>query len=367
MTMSCVNILYRTKNADTPHGDPTNVHGDFHINYWKLPKSRSSYNRAIDFGVYIEDATNILESISLTVPFNVTKENIIDLSGALFDENFLSYFFNGNYQVITLKDCPTYRYAKDRNGLKSFCVYELCQNSIEVQSLTRGTLITIKFLSYPKNLNEIQEKTNEGKTDEGRTEQLYNLYFRFRVKNLKEGDLCFTEDISNDFLQSAFSRSEMSHLKVNELREMDHSDIQELLSKNSFVSLEKFHFYFIGSSEDESVSGSTPYHSCALLEPSIWKNYIDNLNPFGKKCISYHWQSYNVEKHNVFFKTVYSYRNWKKMTKYAFIVVVLSLLASLILECGKLVYVSINKCMTTNDTSKCCTCIRNDNVKKYAN
>lgn len=329
--MSSVNILYRTRNANTPNGDPVNIHGDLHINYWKLPNSKG-YNRAIDFGVYLEDLEKSLESISITVPFTLEKSNVEDLSSTLFNEDFLSYLFSGSYQILSLKDCPTYRYAKDRKGEKSFCIYELCSNSIEVKPLVKGTLITVKFLSEPKNLNEILETVGDGNP-----KQTYNLYFRFRISALKEGDFCFTEDISNDFLQSAFSRSEMSHVKVNELREIDHSDIQELTSKNSFVTLSKFHFFFIGSSEDEAVSGSTPYESCALLEPDIWKDYIGNMNPLNKKCISYHWKSIGTDKHSVFFKTVYSCRNTMKILKYAGAVVFLSLIASCVMELGKVI------------------------------
>lgn len=350
--MSSINVLYRIRDANTPNGDPTNVRGELHANYWKLP-NESDYNRAVDFGIYLENLENSLESISITVPFSVKREDITDLSSKLFNEDFLSYLFSGSYQVLTLQDCPTYRYAKDRKGDKSFCIYELCSNSIEIKPLVKGTQIIIKILSNPKNLNEIQETIGGANP-----EQTYNLYFRFRISNLKEGDLCFTEDISNDFLQSAFSRSEMSHVKINELREIDHSDIQDLTSKNSFVTLCKFHFFFIGSSEDEAVSGSTPYVSCALLEPSIWKDYIGNLNPLNKKCISYHWKSIDTDKHSVFFKTVYSCRNKKKLFTYASAVIVLSLVASICMELLKCSY----NTMCSSDKKELSDSIRQKNA-----
>lgn len=350
--MSSINVLYRIRDANTPNGDPTNVRGELHANYWKLPNG-SDYNRAVDFGIYLENLENSLESISITVPFSVKREDITDLSSKLFNEDFLSYLFSGSYQVLTLQDCPTYRYAKDRKGDKSFCIYELCSNSIEIKPLVKGTQIIIKILSDPKNLNEIQETIGGANP-----EQTYNLYFRFRISNLKEGDLCFTEDISNDFLQSAFSRSEMSHVKINELREIDHSDIQDLTSKNSFVTLCKFHFFFIGSSEDEAVSGSTPYVSCALLEPSIWKDYIGNLNPLNKKCISYHWKSIDTDKHSVFFKTVYSCRNKKKLFTYASAVIVLSLVASICMELLKCSY----NTMCSSDKKELSDSIRQKNA-----
>lgn len=47
--MSSINVLYRIRDANTPNGDPTNVRGELHANYWKLPNG-SDYNRAVDFG-----------------------------------------------------------------------------------------------------------------------------------------------------------------------------------------------------------------------------------------------------------------------------------------------------------------------------
>lgn len=278
----------------------------------------------------MEDLSESLDSITITVPFTIQEESISDLSKYLYAEDFTSYLFGGSYQVLTLKDCPTYRYAKDRNGGKTFCIYELCSNSITVSKLVRGSKITISFLSEPKNLNEIKE-TVEG----GENANSYNLYLRFRIRELENESFCFTEDISNDFIQSAFSRSEMSNIKINELREIDHNDVQELTNQNSFVTFNKLHFFFIGSSEDEAVSGSTPYDSCSLLEPSIWKDYIGDMNPQNKKCISYHWSSVNKEKHNIFFKTVYSSGNLFKQVKYAIVVVLLSAFGSFIYDMVK--------------------------------
>lgn len=335
--MSSINVLYRTKTSSIPNGETVNVHGDLHINYWKLPNDADGYNRALDFGVYLEDLSETIASLIITVPFKVDRANILDLSQKLSNEDFTSYLFGGSYQILSLKDCPTYKYAKDRSGNKSFCIYELCSSSINVSDLERGTKIMISIQSEPKGLNEIKERV-----DGVETTNSYNLYLRFRIQEVKEGSFCFTENISNDFIQSAFSKSEMSNIKINELREIDHNDFQDLTSQNSFVTIGKLHFFFIGSSEDEAVSGSTPYESCSLLEPSIWDDYISNLNPLNKKCISYHWSSINREKHNIFFKTVYSSRNLIKQVKYALVVIVLSILGAMIYDVGKKIIVTTN-------------------------
>ena len=345
--MSSINVLYRNKASSIPNGEPVNVHGDLHINYWKLPRETGGYNRAIDFGVYLEELTETIVSLTITVPFRVDKTSIVDLSQKLSNEDFISYLFGGSYQILSLKDCPTYKYAKDLSGKKSFCIYELCSSSIKVSNLEKGSKIVISIQSEPKGLNEIKE-TVEGieKTNS------YNLYLRFRIQDVEEGSFCFTEDISNDFIQSAFSRSEMTNIKINELREIDHNDVQELTSQNSFVTFKKLHFFFIGSSEDEAVSGSTPYESCSLLEPTIWKDYISDLNPRNKKCISYHWSSVEAEKHNIFFKTVYSNRNLSKLAKYAFVVIVLSMFGSMVYDIGKNVICVTNKYIQSVISSK---------------
>ena len=60
------------------------------------------------------------------------------------------------------------------------------------------------------------------------------------------------------------------------------------------------------------------------------------MNTSSKKCLSYHWSVDESRKNKVFFKTVYSSHNCKKIMKYALCVIMLSFLASCLFEASKI-------------------------------
>lgn len=286
--------------------------------------------------------------MAICLPFSVSKDNVCDLSLCLHDETFVSYLLNGRYRCLTLTDCPTYHYLQlqdEQDEGKNLCLYEICNESKEIVQLNKGCMLLIKFLSYPKNLNEIKEKAAVDSAEDNK----YNLYFRIRIKNLSENDLCYNEDISNDFLQSAFSKSEMAEIKFNDKRNIDHSDFQTITREHSFLELSKIDFFFSGSSEEETVTGSSPFDDCELLDSDLWKEYLSGVSSTKKKCLSYHWNIDTTCKNKVFFKTVYSSHNWKKILKYALCVILLSFIASCILEVSKIDYKTVDNSFTNNN------------------
>lgn len=358
--MSWLNILYKVKNGSKPNPNPS-ISARVHVNYWKLPVEKhfwntESYRRSLDIGVVLENVSDDIEDVSICLPFSTQLKDVHDLSTYLHDETFVSHLLNGRYRCLTLKDCPTYRYLQlqdEQNEGKNLCLYEVCDESKNIISLKNGCMLSIKFLSYPKNLNEIKEKPSKDSKEEDK----YNLYFRIRISNLSENDLCYNEDISNDFLQSAFSKSEMAEITFNDNRNINHSDFQTITRERSFIKLSKIDFFFSGSSEEETVTGSSPFNDCELLNPDLWKAYLSGVNTGSKKCLSYHWSVDETRKNKVFFKTVYSSHNWKKILKYSLCVIMLSFIASFLLEMSKVGLKTVintinNKDSTTSIVSK---------------
>lgn len=338
--MSWINILYKLKSSDAPNSE-TALCAHLHVNYWKLPLgkeakeagivcSSDNYSRLIDIGILLRDVDDNIEELVICLPFRFNTSEVIDLSTHLYEEKFISYLFCHPYRVLTLKDCPTYRYAKkeddDMDGV-NFCIYELWPDSLDTEDLTKGTMLHLKFLSYPKNLNEIREKANS----DSENDKKFNVYVRFRIRNLKENDFCFCEDISNDFIQSAFSKTEMAEIKFNEKKTINHNDYQRITNGRDFLALSKIHFFFTGSSDDENVIGNK-MDDCELLDPEIWKDYIFANNKFSKKCISYHWSVDTNNSNHVFFRTIYSSRNIKKIIKYALVVIAMGFIGSGLVE-----------------------------------
>lgn len=332
--MSWLNILYKVKSSSTPNAD-SSISANIRVKYWKLPYKKfryfwKDYHRWLDIGVTLEGISDNIEEVIICFPFKIKKEDIEDLSKYVRDDNLASHILEKRYVVRRLSETIAYYRFENQDEEKDdfpLYLYEICEDSKDIKDLQEGCAFLLKILTNPKDPNEIKESPDGKKTEPGK----YSLYFQFRVKGLTEEDICHNESISNDLVQSAFSKSEIVDIVFNDLSHIDHSDHQSLTAEYSLLQLSHINFAFIGSSEDETVIGNKPFDDCELLEPKIWGDYIKGINPNGKKCIAYHWKLPN-KPWKVFFKTVYSSRQWWKLVKYSAYVILLSFLASLFLE-----------------------------------
>ena len=196
---------------------------------------------------------------------------------------------------------------------------------------------------------ELKELPPTGNFVQGENTKGPGVYFRLRISNLKKNDFYYEERVSNDVFQSAFSKAEMVDIRINEIREFDKEVVDDLRKNRHFVSFDKFHFFFIGSSENEQVAGNVGFHDCRLLDSSKWKNYEDAINDKRKKYLAYHWSIKNnataFTTCNVFLRTIYSSLNFKKSFKYCLIVIILGFIGSFL--CNMVQFV--NSKTETND------------------
>ncbi len=334
--MSWLNLLYKIKKSTEPNPDPS-IKARANVHYWKLPVEENwhskKYSRWLDIGIIVENINNDLEEIAIYLPFRTTTDSITDLSSFVREENFVSHLFKNRYGRILVKGSPSYHFLYKENSEeedKNYYLYEICPASKETVDLVKGSLLKIKIESHPETFYEIKERVSES----SEKDKKYNLYIHFRIKDVSDQGIGHTEDISNNLIQSAFSRSEMVDITFNDKVNIDHSDYQSITKEHSFLELSEIQFTFIGASEDETITGYPPINDFELLDPSIWAEYMSGMNPNEKKCISYHWKIQNSPS-KVFFKTVYSSPSVKKFIKYSGYVVFLSFLASLLLETGK--------------------------------
>lgn len=326
--MSCIGVLYNSVAKQNPNLDDK-VMADFQINYWKLPKKHWGYTRFLDLGLQLYDAKDV-SSVCFYVPFKLNDSQLSDLGKELANDNLLSILFNESFRVENDPNVRDYRYAVSTGEKKqAFWIACLASTDFIVHPLKHGTLVEVLFKTKPNVQKGIKNAAAEKKNN-------YNLYIRIRIKNITDKSLSYIESVSNDFFQSVFSRTEMMNLHVNAIGEFDDEDYKDLVSKHSFVSFNKIHFFFIGSSEDETVLGTTSYTDNRLLDSDKWMPYIGTNNPQNRKCLAYHWKKTGpIESCNIFLRTVYSCADILKILKYSAIVVVLgalgSFLASLIM------------------------------------
>lgn len=343
--MSCIGVLYDSVANQNPNLDEK-LMADFQVNYWKLPKMRWGYTRFLDFGLLLYDAKDV-SSVQFYLPFKVEAVQVADLGRMLANDNLLSILFNEPFRVENDPNIRDYQYASSTGEKKqAFWIACLASTDFKIHPLKHGTILEVLFKTKP-NLQKGIKKADDEKRDN------YNLYIRIRINNLSEKSLSYIESVSNDFFQSVFSRTEMINLHINAIGEFDDDDYKDLVSKHSFLVFSKVHFFFIGSSEEETILGTTTYTDNRLLDSKKWKPYIGGNNPQGRKCLAYHWKKTGpMDNCNIFLRTVYSSANLWKILKYSAIVIILgamgSMLSSVVLPSS-----ACNCPPTQNDTVNC--------------
>lgn len=325
--MNCIAFLYKVRQSASPK-EEYNPSIDIHANYWKLPVSNSEYNRFFDLGIKVYNSQDI-ESIFVYLPFvdASLKDRIEDLGKIVSSHEFASTFFNNDMGVHTFPNSPSYSYVLpvNKDSEQPFWIYAIDKSNIEVTKYPHGSLIEIKVLTRPEKMNIAPIDTNEGEIGQN------NLYIRLRINNIKEGEFFTIESIKNDVFQSAFNNTEIINFHVNSIRELNSDDFQMLKTSASFLQVNKFHFFFVGSPQDEVVSIGSQKIECGLIDISKWEKYLKQSHSKKKTCMSYHWKYEQIQNpYHIFCRTIYRASNWCKIIEYILIVLVLGIFASYI-------------------------------------
>ena len=328
--MNSIGILYTLRNSSEP--SKINVSAELHVNYWKVPTGKGNYKRFLDFGIFINEVAREISSVSFYFPFKVEANSLKDLGEILSKSELLCTLFNNDYVIRNINGSPSYfciSPSSNSDKAHPFWLYVLGENNFKVNEVKpNGSIVNVQILSTPKKNGGIQPASNDRKPKR-------NLYFRFRVEDIPADSIFYEENISNDFLQSAFSKTEMIDFRINEVREMNPKAYEEITKDKSFLPFSKIHFFFVGSSEDEQIAGNTDYKDCRLLNYDRWHTYVGEDYDNKRKLIAYHWcwkgddKIQTRDKYSIFIKTVYKSIKWRTIVKYCSVVFGLSLVAAI--------------------------------------
>ena len=327
--MDSIGIYYTTKVNKTPNDPSGTISTDLHVNYIKgKSHDNDGYKRILDFGLKIIDDARKIDSIYFYFPFTSTEANITDLGEICSNHEFLSTLFNENYTVSNDSNNSYYRAEPVSSEKETFYLYKLGKENYKVSKISNNhTLLQIQIKSLPRqNGLEVKDKDK------------LSIYFRFRLHDLPINKIFHLEKMSNNFLQSAFSKVEMLDFSINEIRKMS-AKVQEELSAENRIALrfKKIHFHFIGSSDDEQIDGSTHYRDCALLDAERWGNYLSDIDIKNHQCIAYHWcmkseEGKTIPGYNIFFRTTFKDLSKGTLIKYLLIMVALGAMGSGLIE-----------------------------------
>ena len=277
---------------------------DLHFNFWKIPNGTSKSHKFLDIGIKVSNTKNI-ESLKIYFPVKIEKKDFKDIVEKFIHKvDLVSAIFNENYKVISTASSKSYEIRNTKNEFV-FNIYKTSINDLIFEQKHSGTIININI---PK-----EEKTN---------------YFRFRIKGDFINSLCTISKPTNSILESAFSEIEMIDFRINEIRDLNH-DLLEEIKVERLLKIQKQHFFFICSKDEELIGNHQPFLSCRNLENYKWDDYVGIKNINNQIYLAYHWKETNIESVSTLIKTKYEKNNWKTIAKYAIFALIIAVTVEL--------------------------------------
>jgi hypothetical protein len=277
---------------------------DLHFNFWKIPNGTNKSHKFLDIGIKISNTKNI-ESLKIYFPVKINETDFEDIVDKfIYKVDLVSAIFNENYKVVSTASSKSFEIRDAKNDFV-FNVYKTSVSDLNFEQKYEGTIVNI---SIPK-----EEKTN---------------YFRFRIKGDFINSISTISSPTNSILESAFSEIEMIDFRVNEIRDLNH-DLLEQINEEKIIKIQKQHFFFICSKDEELIGNHQPFLSCRNLENYKWDDYVGIPNANKEVYLAYHWKDKDVESVSTLIKTKYEKNNWKTILKYALFALMIAVLIEL--------------------------------------
>lgn len=299
-------------------------HCEVHLNLWKKATRKRFQLKVqylLDIGIKIFESKNTIESLTLFFPFQMNKDKVSDLGGilsnskslvnVLFNESMIHTDGAGNQGSLSKFESK----AKDESTKKkrSFHLYTLAPNNYDVKKIDglEGT-----FLKINLNGANLPDADKNG-----------NLYIRFRISindNAAQQYLKRDENLANDVLQAAFSKTELYDIRINDRRETDDKVLEEIETTmhNTLMPISKAHFFFVTNVVDHVSNGNSERMDARMLEMDKWETYAPYQDKHPR--IAYHWKKVadgteTFENFEIFFRNICDNRNHLKILLYLFV------------------------------------------------
>jgi hypothetical protein len=295
--MKSIAIWYESNNIGNDISD-----AELHFNLWKIPQKQGKYNRFLDIGVKLE-RTDCIKKLNIFFPTYIDNGDISDVVDRFISDNALvCAIFNEDYKITSNPQSKFYSLSKLDNEF-DFDVYKLEDSDITLKNNYGGTIVQICL------------PPNSRKT-----------YVRIRICGKYCNGIGAIEKPSNAFIQSAFSKIEFIDFRVNDLRDLNYSLIEQI-KRGVILTFNKVHFFFVCSSTEDLIGSHIPCINSRNLEQNKWQKYLnDNVQSIDNNMIAYHWKETGVSNFNVLLKSKYEKNDWKTILIYLLILFILTLL-----------------------------------------
>lgn len=322
--MDTIGILYSLRGGNPR--EEKKVTAQLHINYWKI----TNKERYIDFGLMLDGPYWSIKSIWFYFPFEVSKKDVDDLGNILNDTETICTLFDQNFTVgKDTQSSYSLVSANPNTSENPFFLYRLGEENFAFPEGFKKRVLEICFNSTPPSSPKIIKQKPDENSENIETAKS-TLYLRIRV-NVSDKHFLTTERIANDVFQSAFSKSELINIRINDRSELDYSVNEKLSKGNEWLTFSKIHFFYIGSSDEEQLTSSVPYKDCKLLNINKWASYLEVISSKKSHYLAYHWRvasESEMDKFGIFVRTIFKARDFLKILLYVIIVLLISALGS---------------------------------------
>ena len=252
------------------------------------------------------------------------------------DQQTLSAVFNTEVKSWVNENQNFYNVTFPDSKGRDFYFYKLGDTNFEKEKA--GNIPSEGFYLYIK-INGEPQKTKE-KSD---IDSNY-IYLRFRMLLKSQSGFVKTEQISNDLLQAAFSSTDLFDIRINESRVLN-TKIKEQMELKLYKPFEfdKLHLFYMVDTRENVDNGSSLKQDTRIVEEEQWGEYLPKSSLRNSTFVAYHWKKRRknidetekkkeepIKSFNVFFSTIYPKTNFKRLTVYIFVVVILGFLGSML-------------------------------------
>lgn len=289
---------------------------ELHFNLWKVPSNRRKFKRFIDIGIML-DRTDSVGHLNIFLPVTLEGMDVTDIvKDFIKDNNLVCAIFNENFKTLAQANSKVYK-IHNQAGDFQFNIYQLDNSNLSVEQKFKGTIVKV---SCPP----LDQKT----------------YFRIRINEKFCHSLVTIQRPSNSFFQSAFSKIELTDFRVNEVRDLNPS-LLEQMNQEKQLKISKGHFFYMISSNEDVINYHTPFLSCRHLEKDKWDKYVGNNSiKNNERILAYHWKVKNKTDFNVLIKSKFESNNWLTIAIYILVLFILTFIFNTI---STIVYESLKK------------------------
>jgi len=319
MNKNCFAIWY-TPKISSGKREPLKI--DLHLNLWKLPLKKNILEKIIkkkndahflDIGLRIKETSNVRD-INIFIPFLVLKKEIEDL-GSYFDRcnELVAVIFNEKYKVERKPETKILTIKDDDDEVR-YNIYILdIKNDVRVKHKYHGTIISIKIKD---------------------TDKLGKFYYRIRINaEGVKGALSTIFTPQSYILENINDNTELVDLRINEIRNLDKSLLEEIYRKSE-IRLEKTDLFIMREFKYDYISSHKNLYRSRLLEPDIWNLYVKD-DCECQNIVAYQWQYSGVTRFNAFVKYRFVTSNALTIIRFILIIILIGIVGGLI---GNLVY-----------------------------